>query len=176
MKQRLAQDGSIYVVAMIVVLIFVVGSAGLTIFAIFHTSKSSQTVTSDNQRPSGNLTNSFTILSPAAVPPKTAECSQAISFQSNGNSGPIQCANGDLNTTEWKALSALEPSVMSLGYNPSISQLQADLCSDAAASSSDANTKNSYLIETTVYQISALYYGWSFSPNPSAILTNNGCG
>ena len=117
----------------------------------------------------------YAVLSPATVPSKTPECSQPITFASNGNSGPVQCANGDLNILEWNALSAIEPSVLTLGYTPSVSQLQKALCSDANASSSDANTRNSNAIEGTVYQIAALYYGWNFSPNPSVVLANGTC-
>lgn len=119
-------------------------------------------------------TSSYAVLPPATVPSKTAECSQPITFASNGTSGPVQCANGDLNATEWNALSALEPGVMSLGYSPTAAQVQTALCSDANASNSDANTKNSSLVEATVYQISALYYGWAFSPSPTSVLSG-GC-
>lgn len=117
---------------------------------------------------------SYAVLSPATVPSKTAECTQPISFASNGTSGPVQCANGDLNATEWNALSALEPTVMSLGYSATSAQVQSALCADANASNSDANTKNSSLVEATVYQISVLYYGWNFPGNPASVLSS-GC-
>jgi hypothetical protein len=117
----------------------------------------------------------YTILPPATVPSKTAECTQAISFASNGNSGPVTCSNGNLNVTEWNALSGIEPTVMTLGYSPTAAQVQSALCSDANASDSDANTSNSHAIEATVYQISALYYGWNFSPSPTAVLSNGTC-
>src|SRR5665213_850368 len=100
----------------------------------------------------------YATLSPATVPSKTAECNQPITFAGNGNSGPVTCGNGDLNATEWNALAALEPTVMSLGYGPTASQVQTALCNDANASNSDANTKNSLIVEATVYQITALYY------------------
>jgi len=63
---------------------------------------------------------------------------------------------------------------MSLGYGATVAQIQPALCADANASDSDANTKNGSIVEATVYQISALYYGWNFSTNPAAIL-NGGC-
>jgi hypothetical protein len=120
-------------------------------------------------------TNSYAVLSPATVPSKTAECSQPLSYASDGDSGPIQCASGDLNTLEWNALSALEPSVMSLGYDASETEVQTAICNDASDSDSDANTDAANVIETTTYQISALYYGWSFATNPSAALGNGSC-
>jgi hypothetical protein len=115
------------------------------------------------------------VLSPATVAPKIAECSQKLTYASNGDSSPIQCSNGDLNVLEWNALSALEPSVMTLGYNATESQVESALCSDAGDSDSDANTNASNIIETTTYQISALYYGWNFSSNPAAELSNGTC-
>lgn len=145
---------------------------------VFHSSKAKPTssaTSSTSATGSSSTSNPYAVLSPATVPSKTAECNQAISFSSNGDSGPVQCSNGDLNATEWNSLSALEPTVMTLGYSATIPQIQSALCSDANASDSDANTKNSNVIEQTVYQISALYYGWNFSSNPTSILTDGGC-
>jgi hypothetical protein len=128
----------------------------------------STSTTSDNQE-------SYAVLSPATVPSKVPECSQALTYASDGDSSPVECANGDLNIQEWNSLSALEPEVMTLGYTPSFSQVQAALCKDASDSDSDANTKASNIIEATTYQISALYCGWSFSSDPSVVLTNGTC-
>jgi len=139
-------------------------------------SKTSATQSSTTVNQPGNSSNPYAVLAPATVPSKTAECSTPISFQTNGDSGPIQCANGDLNATEWNALAALEPSVLGLGYSPSENQVEADLCSDANASNSDANTKNSAIVEQTVYQIASLYYGWSFPSSPVVVLTSGRCG
>ncbi len=132
----------------------------------------SSTSSSTTSSPSSNA---YAILSPATVPPKVPECSTQIAYDSNGNSGPITCPNGALNVLEWNALAALEPKVMSLGYTASESQVAATLCADASDSNSDATTRDSAIIETTTYQISALYYGWSFSTNPSAVLSNSQC-
>jgi prepilin-type N-terminal cleavage/methylation domain-containing protein len=114
------------------------------------------------------VSSDYAVLSPASVPSKTAECSLGITYASNGVPGPVQCPNGDLNSTEWNALAALEPSVFKLGYSVNIGQVQTALCSDVAANISNP-------IELTVYQIASLYYGWSFSSNPSAVLTNGSC-
>lgn len=113
-------------------------------------------------------TNNYTVLSPATVPPKVAECSQSISFSSNGTSGPLQCSNGNLNVTEWESLAALEPQIMSLGYNVTTSQAESALCSDVHKNISNA-------IEQINFQISSLYYGWSFQSNPTVVLTNGNC-
>jgi len=108
------------------------------------------------------------ILTPAPVASKVALCAQTISYSADGVPGPIQCTNGDLNSSTWKALAALEPKVLALGYSPTAAQVQANLCSDVAANISNP-------IELAVYQISSLYYGWSFSSNPSAVLSNGSC-
>jgi hypothetical protein len=122
-----------------------------------------------------SASNPYAVLTPATVASKTAECSQTLVYSSDGNSGPVTCANGDLNVLEWNGLAALEPTVMTLGYGATVAQIQAALCKDAADSDSDANSNASSIIEATTYQISALYYGWNFSPSPSAVLSDGGC-
>jgi hypothetical protein len=148
-------------------------------FFIIHATHDSKVTTTNvatsasaTSKPQANL---YAMLSPAAVPSKVPECSQALSYNSDGDSSPIQCADGSLNVLEWSALSALEPSVMSLGYSPTVAQVESALCTDARDSDSDANTDSANAIEMTTYQISALYYGWNFSSNPSVVLTNGTC-
>jgi len=125
------------------------------------TSGSSATSTSSSTSP-------YAVLSPATVASKTAECSQQLVFSSNGDSGPVTCTNGDLNITEWDGLAALEPSIMTLGYTATVAQVESALCADVRANISNP-------IEVTNYQISALYYGWNFSSNPSVVITNGSC-
>jgi hypothetical protein len=166
-----------FVVFGVILMLLVLLVIAVTGYFIFHDNHSHSPAASSTTSSQATSTpkNSYATLSPATVPSKAPECSTPISFQGNGNSGPIQCPNGDLNVTEWNALSALEPTVMSLGYSASASQVQAALCKDATASASDANTTNSFIVEGTVYQITALYYGWSFPSNPSAILSSGSC-
>lgn len=167
---------ALYETLMAIVVIIIVG---LAVYLVFHgghsTAKTSPPAAVQPANQSKTSANAYATLTPATVPSKVPECATPISFQSNGNSGPVQCANGDLNATEWNALAALEPSVMSLGYTATAAQVQTALCNDANASNSDANTKNSFIVEDTVYQITALYYGWNFSTNPSAVLSSGSC-
>ena len=114
------------------------------------------------------VNSAYAVLSPATVPSKTVECAQSITYAGNGVPGPVQCSNGGLNSTDWNALAALEPSSLKLGYNANPSQVQTALCNDVSANISNP-------IELTVYQIASLYYGWSFSTNPSVVLTNGTC-
>jgi hypothetical protein len=174
MKHKQATAGFVlYEMVFALLVIILVGVAG---YFIFHAGNTTTATTSTQAAATSKApANSYTVLSPATVASKAPECSEPITFQSNGNSGPIQCADGDLNATEWNALSALEPSVMGLGYAATAAQVQTALCNDANASNSDANTKNSDIVEGTVYQISALYYGWNFSSNPATVLTSGSC-
>lgn len=161
----------------IIFAVLVVIALGLTGYFILHDSSKTATPIATSAKAittPATTTNAYAVLSPATVPSKIPECSTPITFTGNGNSGPIQCANGGLNVTEWNALAALEPTVMSLGYGATVAQIQPALCADANASNSDANTKNGSTVEATVYQISALYYGWSFTTNPAVVL-NGGC-
>ena len=157
---------------MIVVLI-----SYIALHSVLQAGQTASSSTTAAQSASSKSTNSneYATLSPATVPPKIAECSQEISFDTAGDPGPIQCANGDLNVQAWDSLATLEPTVFSLGYSATAAQVQSALCTDVDATLSDANTKNSSVVEATVYQIAALYYGWSFSINPSAVLTNGTC-
>jgi hypothetical protein len=130
---------------------------------------SSNTTTSTNaQSPAQTSGGPYAILSPATVPSKTQECDQPLTYSSNGASSPLKCADGDLNIAEWNALAALEPKIMTLGDNASSSQIQATLCTDTSTNIVDA-------IESNAYQMSALYYGWSFSSDPSVVLSNGTC-
>jgi hypothetical protein len=136
---------------------------------------SANTSAAAKQNTAASKVNPYSVLAPATVASKTAECTQAITYNSDGTSGPVACSNGDLNVTEWNALSALEPKVMSLGYSASITQVESAICSDASDSASDESTTDSNLIESTTYQISAMYYGWNFSTSPTSVLTNSSC-
>jgi hypothetical protein len=139
---------------------------------INNSNASSQNTTSSASTSSTDL---YATLSPATVPSKVPECNQQITFESTGNPAPITCANGYLNTQAWSALATLEPSVLTLGYNATSSQVQSALCADYEAGKSDANTNDFNVIEGSAYQIATLYYGWNFSTNPAKVLSNGIC-
>lgn len=150
---------------------------GLCFFVVHKIDPSTSKSTAYNQTSTSASSSvaSYAILSPATVPSKAPECKQTIALQADGNSGPVTCANGDLNVDEWDALATLEPTVLTLGYGASSAQVQAALCADVKSSQSDANTNNASVIEGTIYQIASLYYGWNFSTNPSSVLSQAGC-
>ena len=111
------------------------------------------------------------ILPPANVPPKINECQQHLTYAVNGDPSPIQCSNGALNVLAWNALAAQEPSVMKLGYQTSQAQVQAAICKDANAADADSSAIISAPLESTAYRLAALYYGWGFNLNPTAVIT-----
>jgi hypothetical protein len=157
-------------IAFILVVIAGLCLSGYLLFSSQKTAKQSpsNTSTSTSNTSTKSTNSAYKVLSPATVPSKTAECNQQISFSSNGDSGPITCNDGSLNVTEWNSLAALEPSVMTLGYGVTVTQVQSALCADVKENISNA-------IEATTYQISALYYGWNFSENPTTVITNGTC-
>ena len=153
----------------VVFLVLVFMLVTFSVYSLITTNSSSTTAASTNSTTTAvSGTNAYAILKPASVPSKTAECSQTVTFSSDGDSGPVSCSNGDLNVLEWQALSALEPKVLTLGYGASESEVESTLCSDVSANISN-------VLETTSYQIAALYYGWNFSSDPSAVLSSGSC-
>jgi hypothetical protein len=170
-KVQKQTEGFAAIEALIVACVVVVIT--LIVFFVIHanhktTPPVSSTTTATTTPATTKSTASYATLSPATVPSKAPECTQALTFSSDGDSSPIQCSNGDLNVTEWNTLGAFEAKVMTLGYAATSTQVRAALCSDVNANVSNA-------IEETIYQITSLYYGWHFSSNPSVVITNGTC-
>lgn len=159
-----------FIIICTVVLIIIVGS-----FALFNWLSSSTLGPASTIPSNDNHLNPYAILKPATVPSKTIECELQLSYDSNGNPFPLQCSNGDLNVLAWNSLAALEPVVMKLGYSPSKAQVISAICTDGNVADLDSTPAISAPLETSVYQISALYYGWNFNINPSSILSNGSC-
>jgi len=130
-----------------------------------------RTVAVSNSSP----TTASDVLKPATVPSRVALCSETLSYAANGDPSPIQCSNGALNTLAWQSLSALEPKIMTLGYSPSITQVDNALCLDANDADVDSSSNIAEPIEASIYQITSLYYGWNFNINIPSVLSHD-CG
>jgi hypothetical protein len=107
------------------------------------------------------------VLTPATYPPAVDECTQQLTFGADGDVGPISCPNGDLNVLAWQQMAAGNPVVMTLGPYATPSQVEEAVCTDMHNSTGP--------IATSTYQISALYYGWSFGIDPTSVITSGGC-
>lgn len=125
-----------------------------------------------NNAGSASAASNYTILHPATVPPKISECSQTLTYASNGNPSPVTCNDGGLNVLAWNAISAQEPKVMTLGYGATQAQVQSAMCADASAANLDSSVSISEPLEITAYRLSALYYGWNFQVNPQTLLSS----
>ena len=163
----------------LVIMFFAIVGGGYIIYLESNLSKTAATTNNNSTAPTNTSTTStnpaYSVLKPAIVPSKTAECSQTLTYSSDGNPSPIQCSNGDLNELAWNALAALEPIVMKLGYQPTTQQVISAICTDGNAANADSTPTIAAPIETSVYRIASLYYGWHFSINPQALLTRGGC-
>jgi hypothetical protein len=104
------------------------------------------------------------ILPPATTPPVVDECLQALGYAEDGSFGPLACDNGrQLNVLAWKAAAGLDPSIMRLGLEATSSQVDAALCADLPSSTIP--------IETGVYQLSAMYYGWTIGYTANSVFS-----
>ena len=90
----------------------------------------------------------------------------ATHFGADGNVWPVSGVNGDLNVLAWQEIAKGNPLIMTLGPYATPDQVEEALCSDLR--------RSTIPIATSVYQISAFYYGWSFGVDPSQILPNGG--
>jgi hypothetical protein len=101
------------------------------------------------------------------VPPKRDECTQQLTFGADVTVGPISCPNGDINVLAWQGMAKDNPLIMTLGPYATPGQVEEAMCADLPNSTNP--------IEEDAYNISALYYGWSFGVDPSQILVSGGC-
>lgn len=173
---RLQKDSGAAITPLLIaaVCFLVVVTVGYSVYS--RTAASSQASQSLQLKPSTNNTNqnNYSILKPATVPSKTAECSQTLSYASNGNPTPVQCSNGQLNILDWQAISALEPTVLKLGYSPTAVQVKAAICKDGNDANLDSSASISAPLEANAYQLASLYYGWHFNIDVISLLAS-GC-
>jgi hypothetical protein len=93
-----------------------------------------------------------------------ALCSQPLIADQYASARPLLCANGALNILAWKVLVPVAQGVMSAGHAASFQVVQAALCHDVTIRHA------AVLDELSAYELSAAYYGWTFSADPTDIL------
>ncbi len=157
-----------FIIAVVAFLVVIFG--GIAIFGAL--SGGSSPTISTQAVPTG--TTNVSILKPATVPPKANECSVSLTYASNGNPSPITCSGNEINVQAWNALAALEPRVMKLGYSPTATQVEQAICFDGNDANVDSSPIISAPLESSIYTLASLYYGWHFNINPTALLSS-GC-
>jgi hypothetical protein len=89
---------------------------------------------------------------------------QPLTTDQYGTARPLLCTNGALNVLAWEAFAAEAPGVMAAGHAASFQSVQGALCNDVNF------THAAVLDELSAYELSAAYYGWTFSTDPTDIL------
>lgn len=114
----------------------------------------------------------YPTLSPATLPSKVGTCSAPLSYSYNGNPSPVTCGNNLININDWNAIAALEPKVLTLGYQPSLTEVENTICLDANISNTYSDVTINAPLEANAVQLASLYYGWNYTLNVANILRN----
>jgi hypothetical protein len=101
------------------------------------------------------------ILAPAKMLPVAALCSYKLTATADGNYTPLFCRGGALNVLAWRAYVQIGPNVMSLGRSATLQAVSTAMCLDMTRFHATLPE------EGYAYEISAAYYAWKFSPEPS---------
>ena len=100
------------------------------------------------------------VLAPAKVLPAAALCSYETQATADGNVTPIFCRGGAINVQAWTFYAPISSNVMALGRGATRTAVTAAMCLDMK------NFHATLDEEGYAYEISAAYYGWTFSPEP----------
>ena len=103
------------------------------------------------------------ILSPAKIPPVSAECSERLTFAADGTAKPIICANRGVNIRAWRWYAKIGNEITELGRDSKPSDVHTTACDDTSNGVTGPE-------EQDLYAMAAAYYGWHFSRNPTADL------
>ena len=117
------------------------------------------------------------ILAPATVPPVTAECTEQVTYDADGNVIPLTCTNGGVNTIAWHTYaygqSGTTPDgseLLRLGQYASPTQVYQAMCYDYA------NVYKTKSVTESAEEIAAAYYGWQFAGgSPASEFEIDGC-
>lgn len=117
------------------------------------------------------------MLPPAVVGPVSTECSMPLTNHADGNVAPLLCPSGGVNVPGWQhyALGYVGSRPMSwsktlgLGPGATSAQVLAAMCSDYA------NVYGTNPLTVSAEHLAAAYYGWKFSPDPSATFQGSSC-
>jgi hypothetical protein len=103
------------------------------------------------------------ILSPAKIPPVSAECSERLTLAADGTAKPITCAHRGVNIRAWRWYAKIGNEITELGRDAKPSDVHTTACDDTSNGVTGPE-------EEDLYVMAAVYYGWHFSYNPTADL------
>ena len=106
------------------------------------------------------------VLPPARGLPVVALCSQQLTTDQSGNTGPVLCTDGGLNVMAWKFFAPSSPRVLSAGPAASVTAVDTAIRRDCMVGHTSA------LRERSAYELAAGYYGWNFNTDPSDYLNS----
>lgn len=141
-------------------------------------SSSTTTTTTTSSPPPSTTSPLRAVLSPATVPPVGDECTLQLTYDADGNVGPLLCPDGGVNAQAWQhyAQGSVngQPStwskVLQLGPYASPAQVYQAMCTDYQ----DVYGTNPLTVSAG--QLAAAYYGWQFAgDNPVLDFQQLGC-
>ena len=106
------------------------------------------------------------MLPPAQGFPVVALCSQQLTTDQDGNTGPVLCTDGGLNVMAWKFFAPSSPSVLSVGPAASPAAVDTAIRHDCKV------THTAALQERSAYELAAAYYGWNLATDPTDYLNS----
>ncbi|HEY6789797.1 MAG TPA: hypothetical protein VI365_21060 [Trebonia sp.] len=117
------------------------------------------------------------ILAPATVQPVSAECTEQVTYDADGNVSPLTCTNDGVNTIAWQDFadgqSGTTPNgseLLRLGRYASPTQVYQAMCYDFT------NVYKTKPITESAEEIAQAYYGWQFAGgSPVSEFEIDGC-
>jgi hypothetical protein len=128
-------------------------------------------------QPSTGTPANLAVLAPAAVQPVSAECTERVTYEADGNVTPLTCPNGGVNTIAWHVYaygqSGTTPDssqLLSLGRYASPARVYQAMCYD------DVNVYKTGALTERAEEIAQAYYGWQFAGGtPLQEFETDGC-
>jgi hypothetical protein len=125
----------------------------------------------------GSAAGANTVLRPATVPPVSAECTQPLTHDADGNVQPLLCPSGGVNTAAWQVYASgsvgngpvIWSRTLGLGPGATSTQVWQAMCTDYA------DMYGTKPLTESAETLAAAYYGWHFSTDPATEFTTRGC-
>ena len=96
-------------------------------------------------------------------------CSSPIQQYANGNAGPRFCGNGALVVEAWTYYGPIDPHLLSVGPNPTVTAVESAMCADGR----ELHATN--VMQLVGYELAAAYYGWHLDFDPQQFIMSGTC-